>query len=66
MMDNSLEELTRALQKLVADRKRGEPIQDIPKYISADTFKLPPGIEKFLEKRRAYFEKTRNVSVGVY
>jgi len=61
----SLEALTEALQELEERRKQGIPSIKLPKIINLQKF-LSPEIDKFLEQRRAYRERTKDISVGEY
>ncbi len=62
----SLDNLTHALQELVANERKGLPRVHLPARINISELKLSPEIDRFLEERRIYFESTKYVSIGVY
>jgi hypothetical protein len=65
-MKVSLEELTKALQRLESERMQGKPKYSIPNQFPASIFRVSPEVNDFLERRREYFELTEEVSVGIY
>lgn len=64
----STQQLTRALQELTNRRQAAkEASKETGLHpISSDKLQVAPEIETFLEERRAYSHRTRDVSVGTY
>ena len=70
-MDYATKELTESLQQIVAREANAgkEPIQaaaDGTRAYCSNRLTLPKGVDRFLETRRDFHEKTRDVSIGSY
>ena len=67
-MTYATQQLAKALQELVA-RSQGNATyagKDVPKDLSTEDLAFSQEVADFVASRRAYGEKTRNVSVGTY
>jgi len=73
-MDYATKELTQSLQQIAAGEvgsggKRGENETSefiVPSAYGVRGLTLPAGVDRFLESRREFQEKTRDVSIGSY
>ena len=70
-MDYATKELTESLQQIVAraanaGKEAIQPVTDGPPAYCSNTLTLPKGVDRFLETRRDFHEKTRDVSIGSY
>jgi len=66
-MNESIQQLTEALQELAASRRDGTyRARDFPQYLSEKDLTFSKDVDVFLAETRAYSEKTKDVSIGVY
>jgi hypothetical protein len=67
-MNATIQELTAALQELTAreTKELGSKQPQLPKTLTSGELTLSPEVESFLDARREYTAKTRDVSVGMY
>ena len=65
--NQSIEQLTAALQELTADLANAEPSaeQSSPQSIPTTRLNFSEGVEAFLESSRQHAELTRGVSVAI-
>jgi len=67
-IDQSLEQLTAALQQLTAElaESPSSEVPKLPQCLPASELSFSEGVESFVQGSREYAEKTRSVSVGTY
>jgi hypothetical protein len=67
-MTYATKQLTQALQELTARKQEDETTSatEMPKRIPADRLLFSKEVESYLERKKAYSERTRGVSVGSY
>jgi len=67
-MTYATKQLTQALQELAARKQEDETTfaKEMPKRIPADRLPFSKEVESYLERKQAYSERTRRVSVGSY
>lgn len=70
-MDYATKELTQSLQDIAAREaqsvgERSEKTDAEHAAYSASALSLPTGVDRFLETRRDFQERTRDVSMGCY
>jgi len=67
-INESIEQLTASLQELTTQTYKQAHITDpvSPGNVSVEELQVSEEVESFLERTRAYADKTRNVSVGMY
>jgi hypothetical protein len=57
--------LTAELQRMVKESERS-PAPSVPVKLGADSLRVEPEVERFLERRRQYGLKVKDVRVGRY
>lgn len=67
-IDDSIEQLTAALQQLTAELAEPPPAerQEPAGCLPANQLRLSEGVESFVARSREYADKTRAISVGTY